>query len=225
MTKTLAVITARGGSKGLPGKNVMVAGGKPLVAWTVEAAVSAECVDRVILSSDDDDIIAAAKSAGSEIPFRRPDYLSDDTASSIDVVLHAIDKVPGYDYVVLLQPTSPLRTSADIDAAFKLLLESGGESCVSICEADQSPYLMYQVAGTNKLKRILPEICGVTRRQDLPLTYVLNGAIYIAKVDWLLEKRNFIDVDTQGYIMPKERSLDIDTAADFEIFKSIVDSF
>lgn len=219
----LGLITARGGSKGLPRKNVLLAGGKPLIAWTVGAAISADCVERVVLSSDDDEIMAAAKDAGCEVPFRRPTWLASDTANSIDVVLHAVDQVPGFDYVVLLQPTSPLRTAEDIDAAFELMLKKGASSCVSVCEADQSPYWMYRLADGNKLQRLLSEVDGVTRRQDLPPIYVLNGAIYIAQIDWLRTSKSFVGVETVAYLMPKERSLDIDTAEDFEIFRSRIE--
>lgn len=219
----LALITARGGSKGLPRKNVLLAGGKPLVAWTVDAAISAECVDRVVLSSDDNEIMAAASAAGCDVPFCRPLHLASDMTTSIDVVLHALNQLPGYEYVVLLQPTSPLRTAADIDAAFELMLERGAPSCVSVCEADQSPYWMYKVTDGNKLQRLLSEVDGVTRRQDLPPIYVLNGAIYIAQIDWLRMNKSFVGEETIAYLMPKERSLDIDTAHDFEIFRSRIE--
>lgn len=218
--KVLALITARGGSKGLPRKNVLLAGGKPLLAWTVDAAISAECVDRVVLSSDDHEIMDAARSAGCDVPFCRPAHLASDVATSIDVVLHALNQLPGYEYVVLLQPTSPLRTAADIDAAFELMIESGAPSCLSVCDVDQSPYWMYRVVAGNKLERLLSEVDMVTRRQDLPPIYVLNGAIYIAHIDWLRANKSFISEDTVAYVMPKERSLDIDTAQDFDIFKS-----
>ncbi len=219
----LALITARGGSKGLPRKNIMLAGNKPLIAWTVEAALSAKIVSRVVLSSDDEEIIAAAKTAGCDIPFIRPAHLAIDMASSIDVVLHALEQLPGFEYVILLQPTSPLRNAADIDSAFTLMLESAEHSCVSVCEADQSPYWMYQLTVDNKLERLIPEIGEINRRQDLPKVYVLNGAIYIARVDWLLEKKKFVSSETVAYLMPKERSLDIDTAQDFEIFRSKIE--
>lgn len=222
--RVLALITARGGSKGLPRKNVLLAGGKPLVAWTVDAAISAECVDRVVLSSDDHEIMDAARSAGCDVPFCRPPHLASDVATSIDVVLHALNQLPGYEYVVLLQPTSPLRTAADIDAAFELMIEIGAPSCVSVCDVDQSPYWMYRVAAGNRLQRLLPEIDGITRRQDLPPIYVLNGAIYIARIDWLRANRSFVGEETVAYLMPKERSLDIDTAQDFEIFRLRIES-
>jgi CMP-N-acetylneuraminic acid synthetase len=222
--RVLALITARGGSKGLPRKNVLLAGGKPLVAWTVDAAILAECVERVVLSSDDNEIMDAARSAGCDVPFCRPAHLASDVATSIDVVLHALDQLPGYDYVVLLQPTSPLRIAADIDAAFELMLERRALSCVSVCEADQSPYWMYRVTTGNKLERLLSEVDMVTHRQDLPTIYILNGSIYIASIDWLRANKSFVGVETIAYIMPKERSLDIDTAQDFELFRSRVES-
>ena len=221
--KVLALITARGGSKGLPRKNVLLAAGKPLIAWSIDAAITAECVERLVLSSDDDEIMDAARSAGCDVPFCRPAHLASDVATSIDVVLHALDQLPGYEYVVLLQPTSPLRTAADIDAAFELMIERGAPSCVSVCEVDQSPYWMYRAAAGNKLERILPEVDKVTRRQDLPPIYVLNGAIYIARIDWLRANSSFVGEETVAYLMPRERSLDIDTVQDFEIFRTMVE--
>lgn len=222
-TKVLALITARGGSKGLPRKNVLLAGGKPLLAWTVDAAISAECVDRVVLSSDDHEIMDAARAAGCDVPFCRPAHLATDVATSIDVVLHALDQLPGYGYVVLLQPTSPLRIAADIDAAFELMLEKGVPSCVSVTEVEQSPYWMYRVTDENRLQRLLPNVEGGTRRQDLPPIYALNGAIYVARIDWLKKTKSFVGDETIAYQMPRERSIDIDTPDDFIAFRSIVE--
>lgn len=222
-SRVLALITARGGSKGLPRKNILLAAGKPLLAWTVDAAISAKCVDRVVLSSDDHEIMDAARSAGCDVPFCRPAHLASDVATSIDVVLHALDQLPGFEYVVLLQPTSPLRTAEDIDAAFGLMIESGAPSCVSVCDVDQSPYWMYRVVEGNKLQRLLSDVDRVTRRQDLPPIYTLNGAIYIAQIDWLRANKSFLGVETVAYLMPKERSLDIDTAQDFELFRSRIE--
>ena len=115
--KVLAVIPARGGSKALPGKNILTINGRPLIDWSIAAARGSRFVDRVVLSSDDDAIMAAAAACGCEVPFRRPTDLATDAASTIDVVLHALDALPGYDVVMVLQPTSPLRTAGDIDAA------------------------------------------------------------------------------------------------------------
>jgi N-acylneuraminate cytidylyltransferase len=219
----LGLITARGGSKGLPRKNVLTVSGKPLIGWTIEAAIKSEVIGRLVLSSDDDEIMKAAQELGCEVPFRRPAHLASDTASSMDVVLHALGQLPGYEYLVLLQPTSPLRTAADIDAAFKLLQSTGASSCVSLCEADQSPYWMFRLNSASKVERLLPQETNATRRQDLPPVYVLNGAIYIAKVDWLRQSKSFLGDGCVAYVMPKERSLDIDNGEDFELFRSKVE--
>ena len=120
MPKILAVITARGGSKGLVRKNILDLAGMPLIAWTIQAAKQSKYINRVVLSSDDDEIMTVAEKYGCEVPFRRPAMLASDDASSLDVLFHAIGEVSGYDYVILLQPTSPLRTSTDIDDAFDL---------------------------------------------------------------------------------------------------------
>lgn len=219
----LALITARGGSKGLHRKNVLDAGGKPLIAWSIEAALEAEVIDRLVLSSDDDEIMKAAKKWGCEVPFRRPEELASDAATSMDVVLHALEKLQGYEHIVLLQPTSPLRTAADIDAAFALMNSTGAPSCVSVCEADQSPYWMFRLNAGDKLASLLPDEACASRRQDLPPVYVLNGAIYIARVDWLLENRSFLSEGCIGYRMPRERSVDIDNAEEFETFRRAVE--
>jgi CMP-N,N'-diacetyllegionaminic acid synthase len=219
----LAIITARGGSKGLHRKNVLMAGGRPLIAWTISAARESSAIDHVVLSSDDNVIMEAAKMWGCEVPFRRPPELASDTSTSIQVVLHALDQLPGYEYVVLLQPTSPLRTAVDIDAAFELMLEMGAPSCVSVCEADQSPYWMFRIKDGCNIERLLSEEVSATRRQDLPPIYVLNGAIYIAKIDWLKQSNNFLGEGCVAYVMPKERSLDIDNADDFEFFRNKVE--
>lgn len=149
----------------------------------------AKCISRVILSSDDDEIIAVAKECGCEVPYKRPEELASDKASSIDVVFHALKEIPGYDYLLLLQPTSPLRTSEDIDAAFALMLEKQAPACVSVCPVEESPYWMYQLEGQSRLRCVLEMPLEATRRQDLPNVYSLNGAIYIARVDWLLRQR------------------------------------
>lgn len=220
---TLALITARGGSKGLPRKNVLPAAGKPLIAWTVHAALAATTVGRVVLSSDDDEIIEAAATAGCDIPFRRPPELATDEASSMDVVFHALQELPDYEFVVLLQPTSPLRTGADIDAAFKLMLDHRAPACVSVTDVDQSPYWMYEVTENDRLRSLFGQSPTMNRRQDLPPVFTLNGAIYIAKVEWLLQSRSFLGPETIAYKMPRSKSIDIDDAIDFQRFCKLVE--
>lgn len=210
----LAVIPARGGSKGVPGKNIRVAGGKPLIAWTIEAARSARRVGRTIVSTDDGGIAEVARLYGADVPFMRDAHLAGDTTPTIDVVLDAIERCPGFEWVVLLQPTSPLRTPGDIDAAIDLCATSGAQSCVSVTAAKESPYWMFTLEGQNRLKPLFPDV-RASRRQDLPEVYVLNGAIYVAQAEWLRRERRFYDEDTAACIMPGDRSIDIDTESDF----------
>ncbi|MHC0055502.1 acylneuraminate cytidylyltransferase family protein [Actibacterium sp. D379-3] len=217
MTGVLAVITARGGSKGVPRKNVRPLGGRPLIAWTVRAALEAQCVARVVVSTDDEEIAQAARDAGAEVPFMRPAALASDTATSVDVMIHALDAVPGFERAVLLQPTSPFRTGADLDAGFALwqgVPDAGG--CVSACEAAESPWLMYGRGAAGQLERLLPEPPNGTRRQDLPKALLLNGAFYFVDVARFRLERRFLFADSLGFEMPVERSPDIDTPADFE---------
>ena len=218
----LALITARGGSKGLPGKNIRPVRGRPLLAYTVDAARGATAVDRVVLSSDDEAIMKVARDCGCEVPFKRPAHLATDEAGSIDVVLHALDELPGHDLVILLQPTSPMRTPADIDAACKQLLESGAQACVSVALAEQSPYWMYRVSDSQHLQPLLELPAGATRRQDLPPVYTLNGAIYVARNEWLRRSRTFVTTQTVAYRMPVERSIDIDTMDDLDRFTRLI---
>jgi N-acylneuraminate cytidylyltransferase len=210
----LAVIAARGGSKGLPGKNIRPLGGRPLIAWTIEAARRSRHIDRLILSSDDPAIIAAAEQAGCEAPFRREASLATDEAASIDVVLDALDRVPSFDIVVLLQPTSPLRAAVDIDGALELMTQSGAPTCVTLREAADHPYWMFRLQADKRLSPFV-EQAAASRRQDLPPAWCLNGAVYVADAAWLRSSRSFLSPLTVGYPMPAERSIDIDTAADF----------
>ena len=219
--KVLAVVPARGGSKGLPGKNILPVQGRPLLAWTADAALATRTLDRIVVSSDSDAILAAARACGVEA-LRRPAELATDTATTLDVVLHALDACRGHDVVVVLQPTSPLRTAADIDGALAHFAASAAPSCVSVCEAEQSPYWMYRLGDGQALLPIVAGATQATRRQDLPAVYVLNGAVYVADAGWLRTTRAFVGDGTVAHVMPRERSLDIDTADDFERFQKTI---
>jgi CMP-N,N'-diacetyllegionaminic acid synthase len=221
--RVLAVIPARGGSKGVPGKNIREAGGKPLIAWAIDAARGVERIDRAIVSSDDAAIIAAARKLGADVPFVREARLASDQAAAIDVVLDALARCPGHAWVVLLQPTSPLRTAADIDGAIDRCIEAKAPSCVSVCAVSESPYWMYRIGAGGQLQPLLGE-ASQARRQDLPAVYVLNGAIYVARADWLARGKSFVGADTVAYVMPAERSLDIDTEDDFHLLKTRLES-
>ncbi|MDO8607466.1 MAG: acylneuraminate cytidylyltransferase family protein [Phaeospirillum sp.] len=218
----LALITARGGSKGLPGKNIRPLGGKPLVAWSVEQARAATLVDRVVISSDDPAIIAAAVAAGCDAPFVRPAALADDGATSADVVAHALTALDRrYDLLALLQPTSPLRSPADIDACIRRVAEDGAPSCVGVTVAAKSPYWMQTMDAAGRLSPLLPPQ-DAARRQDLPPVYCLNGAVYVVRVEWFLSHRAFVGAGSVGHVMPAERSIDIDTLLDFRLAEAII---
>lgn len=218
----LGLIAARGGSKGLPRKNVLPVCGRPLIGWTIDAATQSSLLDRVVLSSDDAEIIDVAAELGCEVPYRRDAALASDTATSIDVVIDCLQRLSGYDYVVLLQPTSPLRSAEDIDAAIRHCLDNSAPACVSLSEAQESPYWMYLLTEGGAVCPLLDG--SYSRRQDLPPVYVLNGAVYVAQAHWLLESHSFLSAETVGYVMPSERSLDIDTAADFDLLKTLLKS-
>ncbi len=212
----LAVITARGGSKGLPRKNLLPFRGAPLIAWTIEAARAATSIDRLILSSDDPEIIETARSLGCEAPFQRQAELAGDTAASVDVVLDAADRMPGYDIVVLLQPTSPLRTAGDIEATLALMVETGAPSAVSVSEAPCHPYLIFGRDAVGRLSPFVEKPAELSwRRQDLPPAWRVNGAVYAADLAWLRAGRAMCTAgETVAYEMPVERSFDIDTLED-----------
>lgn len=219
--RVLGVIPARGGSKGVPRKNIRVVGGKPLIAWTIEAAQKSKYIDRLILSSEDQEIIKVARNWGCDAPFVRPLDLAQDHTPGIDPVLHAINEVPGFDYVMLLQPTSPLRTTEDIDQCLEWCLYQDAPSCVTVTSPDKSPYWMYTLGDKRTMCPLISSEL-ITNRQDLPKVYALNGAIYVAKISFLTTEKSFIHANTAAFIMPKERSLDIDDAFDLDLFDFIV---
>lgn len=220
--KILAVIPARGGSKGVPGKNIRSAGGKPLIAWIIEAAKASQYVDRIILSSDNQKIIDSAKAFGCEVPFVRPSEFAQDNSSSSDVVVHALEKIPGYDYVMLFQPTSPLTLSRDIDGCIESCINSNAKAMVSVTEPGKNPYWMFKIGKDNKLLPLLGEDYLNKPRQQLPPVYTPTGAIYMAETGWFLKKQSFYSNVTKGFVMPLERSLDIDSELDFNFFETFL---
>ena len=220
--KILGILPARGGSKGLPGKNIRLLGGKPLSAWTIEAANKSKAITRAIVTSDDECIIAVARQWGGDVPFVRPAHLSDDSSTTLDAVLHAIANVSGsdqqsvYDYIVLLQPTCPLREAHHIDAAVDQLIATKAPACVSVSSVEKSPYWMYQIQGDGTISPLLPHLGNNLRRQDTPPVYILNGAIYVICIKTLQQTRSFTPTGTVAYHMPGKSSYDIDTLEDFE---------
>lgn len=207
----------------MPKKNIRPLLGKPLIAWTIEQAFKSKYIDRVIVSTDDQAIAKISRKHGADVPFMRPAELATDKAKSIDAVFHALLSLPEkYDYVVLLQPTSPLRTADDIDACVKLCAGKRINSCVSVVESEKNPHWMYFLNRNGRMRRIIQVKKTIDRRQDLPEVYSLNGAIYVAQVDWLLHNKTFVTDETYAYIMPGERSVDIDNDLNFKFAEFLV---
>lgn len=221
----LVIIPARGGSKRLPRKNVLDLGGKPLIAWTVEAALGCPFLDEIMVTTDDHEIAEVAKGRGAKVPFLRPESLASDTSGSFDVVKHAIEFYQDelskeFDFVVLLQPTSPLRSSQDIVEAIELLLLKNADAIISVCEVDHSPLWMNTLPADHSMARFIREEVKNTRSQDLPKNYRLNGAIYICQTRRLLQEKSFFISDNIfAYVMTKEASVDIDDLSDLKLAK------
>jgi N-acylneuraminate cytidylyltransferase len=212
----LALIPARGGSKGLPGKNLRPFAGKPLLDWTIAAAKASAHVDRTVVSSDDAEILAAGAHAGAEALARPADLARDETPAE-PVLRHALDAL-GIEsgFAIWLQPTSPLRTHRDIDEGLKLCRETGATTAVSVTEAAKPPAWMFALENDGRMRRLAPLPAGAVRRQDLPRAFALNGAVYVARVSWLLGGGALVNEETRAFAMPGERSVDIDTMLDFQ---------
>jgi CMP-N-acetylneuraminic acid synthetase len=228
MPRTVALVTARGGSKGVPGKNVAPVAGKPLVAWSVAAALGASAVDRVLLSTDDPQIAAAGRAAGAEVPFLRPPELARDSTALVPVVLHALDWLRGDeghepDAVLLLQPTSPLRDARDIDDATELFT-GADDAVVGVCPTHHHPLYAQRVTADGHLERYVATGSSYPRRQDLPPAYAVNGAIYLIRPAALREHETFLPPRTRAYVMPPERSLDVDEPWDLQLVRLIMEA-
>lgn len=217
----LAIIPARGGSVGLPGKNIRPLGGYPLIAWTIRAAIRSGCFSRVVVSTDSEEIAAAAVEAGAEVPFLRPAHLSVGSARSADVVRHALQWHGSARRFALMQPTSPFRSAAHIKNAATLLAASGGSSLISVC-AGKPLQWSYHLADDLRMVPATP-VGWVDRRQDAQPVFGPNGAIYICgSAEFLAVDTLFLD-NTIGFEMDRLDSLDIDDLADFELASAVVD--
>lgn len=215
----LGLITARGGSKGLPRKNIRPLAGKPLVAWTIEAALNCPALSRVVVSTDDAEIAEVCRKWGADIPFIRPGELAQDDSPHMDVIIHAIKWLKDNenwcsDYVMLLQPTSPFCNAQDIDMAVALAKKRKADSVVSVTEAPSHPYFIRRITEEGTLVDFAKKPEGYLPRQLLPPAFFENGAIYLARREVLIEKRTFYTDRTYAYVMPPERSLNIDTPWD-----------
>jgi len=221
----LAIIPARGGSKRLPNKNILDLAGKPLIVWSIEAGLGSKYIDKVVVTSDSEEILNISKNFGAEI-IKRPDELANDTATTFDAIAHAIDSIEKkYDYIVLLQPTSPLRNAKHIDKAIELLETKNADAVVSVCQMGHSPLWANTLDESLSMKNFLSEEILNKRSQDLETYYRLNGAIYICKTDKLLKEKSFFLKDNIfAYVMDRESSVDIDEEIDFKLAEVLINA-
>ena len=224
--KILALIPARRGSKRVPGKNIRLLGGKPLINWTINAANNIPEISDILVSTDDPLIEEVSKKAGAYIPWLRPKILATDTAKSVDVAIHALDlyeSVHGLvDGLLLLQPTSPFRTKETIKESIRLFIENSGRTVISVSTCDSSPMWMFKI----NEKKLIPLInkCGLDMRsQDLEPTYFINGSIYLITPNLLRANKSFFDPKAAPLIISsKVEAVDIDSEWDFKLAEFIV---
>jgi len=217
----IAIIPARGGSKGLPGKNIRNLVGKPLICHTIKAALDASSISRVIVSTDDDSIATTALECGAEVPFKRPKELADDESMVMDAYLYTVDRISDdsgtiIDSFVALLPTAPLRLAKDIDNAIEIFSEKEADSVISITEAEVPIEWYRKIDHRGVLMDYFSNASAVKNRQDFNHLYIPNGAIYVFNTEKLRETRQYYMEKTYPYIMPKDRSADIDELLDFE---------
>lgn len=227
--KTLALIPARGGSKRLPGKNIKVLNGKPLIAWSIEFAQLHSGVDHIVVSTDDPKIAEVASNCGVDVPWMRPITLASDTSSSVDVARHALETEAeagrNYDYLVLLQPTTPFRDPAMLDEALVRCRQGGGIPVIAICPAKTHPYWCFK-QGVDGLTRYVGQEINISRSQDLPAAYEVSGGIYVIGVPYFLEHMAFITSDMQAVISShRQYDCDIDDDIDWLVAESVAKLF
>ncbi len=225
--KRICIICARGGSKGVPRKNVKIIGGKPLIAHSIEHGLQSGMFDKVLVSSDDDEILEVAKEFGADI-LKRPDELASDTAGTMQVLKHALDYAEvefntKYDTMVLLQPTSPIRDITDINQAIEKLEKNKISSVISVKEASASPYYVLIEKGDDGVYGLSKKSDAI-RRQDVPIVYEINGSFYVWNRDSFMNEQKVLQKDTDIQVIPEERSVDIDTPFDFKMASLLMDS-
>ncbi|TGN39925.1 acylneuraminate cytidylyltransferase family protein [Marinobacter confluentis] len=224
----LAVIPARGGSKRLPGKNIMPLAGKPLIQWTIDAALESGVFDRVCVSTDCETIASVARAGGADVPFLRPDALASDTATTASALAHFIQMLEqaeacSFSHVCLLQPTSPLRTAEDIREAENLLMADNLDAVVSVCELEHPIQWCNRLGPDGSMKGFVTPAAN-RRSQDQEPFYRLNGAIYFCRTSVALKLETLYseDVRSRAWVMDQAHSVDIDTALDFAIAEAVI---
>lgn len=219
--KILCLINARGGSKGVPGKNVKPLGGKPLIAWSIEAAKQSNYISRIVVSTDAENIATAAKAAGADVPFMRPAELATDTAIQMDVIKHAIGFVENqgekYDYICILQPTCPFRSVEDIDGSLRLLIDSGSDSVITVTDVGgRHPKTLYKMRDDQSLSPYLDSAAGGVLRQNFEALYWRTGSVYAMKRDVAMAG-SLYGQSVKGYIQDENRAFNIDSPFDWEL--------
>ena len=227
--RTIGIIPARGGSKGIPRKNLAPLLGKPLLAYTIEAAKASGFLTDIVVSTEDQEIATVSRNCGAQVPFYRPAELATDKTLSVPVVLHALREMEQitskpYDIVVMLQPTSPLRSAHDIDSGIQLLLDTGADSVISVVNVGgHHPFRMKRVVGQNVLINYIDQGFEDMRpRQELPPVYIRSGALYIVRRSVLAEQQTFVGRDCRAYIMPEGRAINIDTRLDLILAEQLL---
>ncbi|AXI10441.1 acylneuraminate cytidylyltransferase [Oceanobacillus zhaokaii] len=220
--KFLAIIPARGGSIGIPRKNLVKINNEPLIQYTIDEALSSKYLDEIIVSTEDQEIAQVAKQLGANVPYLRPYYLASDTSKTVDAIMHVIEKQREhgfeYDYVVILQPTQPLRKSWHIDDAIENIVKYYQESLVSVSKVKEHPLLIRKLNVDNVLEPLL-KMSSTVRRQDFEDYYKINGAIYINKINSNLTKNTSFNDNKFAYVMDGQYDIDIDEKFDLEVFK------
>ncbi|MFL6200264.1 MAG: cytidylyltransferase domain-containing protein [Thermoanaerobaculia bacterium] len=228
--RVLGIVPARGGSKGIPGKNVRLLGGKPLLAWTAEAALAARRLSRVVLTTDDERIAEVGRACGLEVPFLRPAELAQDDTPTLPVLRHAVAELEKagdrFDAVCLLQPTSPFRRADDIDGCIELL-ETGLDAVVSVLPVppEHNPHWVYFRDGDGLLRLATGEEQPIPRRQELPPAFHRDGAVYVTRRDVLMEGNSLYGKRLGGYLIEAlidSRGVNLDTPADWERAEKLV---
>jgi len=229
--RVLGVITARGGSKGIPGKNIKLLAGKPLIAWTIESALKSKALTDVVVSTDDEEIARVAKEWGADVPFMRPPELAEDATPHLPVMRHAVETVEGmrntrYDYAVILQPTSPFRRAQYIDDTVSLLRRESTDSAVTVYEIDNKmhPVRVKKLINNRVLPYCLEEPTSY-RRQDYPAAYKRSSDVYCMTRACLIEQESLYGTSTAGLIVPSDFVIDIDTPLDWMIAEELAKSW
>ena len=222
--RILAIIPARAGSKGIKNKNIRTINRKPLIYWTIREAKKVSAITKLIVSTDSKKIANIAVRYGAIVPFIRPKKYAMDNTLGIKTVLHALRTLDhkDYDYVLLLQPTSPLRTAKDIIGIINFVIKKNLKSAVSVSVVKDHPELIYKLSNSNKLTKSFKSYNSVKIRQKYKKLYRVNGALYMAQKEWLIQHKDFLSKETYGYVMPYENSIDVDEIQDLKLAELIL---